>query len=284
MAMVSRKWGWEINNKTTFWSHGIDDLWSYRHLVAGLVRRQFLLNYQQTVLGPFWVLFQPVITLFTYIFVFNKLVGISTGALPPVLFYFSGIILWNFFSDSLTNTSGTFRENAQLFSKVYFPRIIIPLSVISTQFLRFLIQLFLFIAFIVYFVLFRGLSLSLHGWLPAFPVSILLVGGMSLGMGLAFSVITAKYRDITNLLSLGIRLLMFLTPVIYPLEVVSEKVRWVVYLNPLTPAFELFRLSLLGEGSVTIWQLLYSLIFTMGIITVALMVFNKQGDKLVDVV
>ena len=284
MAVLDRKWDWEINNKATFWSHGMNELWSYRHLVAGLVRRQFLLNYQQTILGPLWVLFQPVMTLFTYVLVFDKFVGIPTGSLPPVLFYFSGIILWSFFSDCLTNTSGTFRENAHLFSKVYFPRILVPVSVMGTQFLRFLIQFLMLLGLIVYFKLFKGLPLQLEMWWLALPLSILSVAGISLGMGLVFSVLTAKYRDITNLLNLGVRLLMFLTPVIYPLDVVSENVRWMVYLNPLTPAFELFRLSLLGEGVISFWQLLYSLGFTLLLMVGASLMFQKQGDKLIDVV
>ena len=283
MAVLNRKWDWEIKDKATIWNHNLHEVWSYRHLVAGLVRRQFLLDYQQTVLGPLWALFQPILTLITYVIVFNKFVGISTGSLPPVLFYFSGIILWNFFSDSLTNVSSTFRDNASLFSKVYFPRIIVPISVMGTHLLRFSIQLLMLVGLVFYFKLFGDLPVEINRWWLA-PISLLLVAGLSMGFGLIFSVLTAKYRDITNLLSYGTRLLMFLTPVIYPLEVVSEKARWVVYLNPLTPAFELFRLSLLGGGVVSFWQLLYGLGFTLLLIVGASLMFQKQGDRLIDVV
>lgn len=278
------KWDWEITNKTTFWSHSAHELWAYRHLLVGLVRRFFLLNYNQTVLGPLWVLFQPILTLVTYVLVFNKLVGISTGALPPVVFYASGIVLWNFFSDSFTGTSNTFRENIQLFSKVYFPRIIMPLSVVSTQGLRFLIQLSLFIAVIVYYSLATNFAFAWTWNLWLLPLPIALVGLLGLGLGLLFSVLTAKYRDISNLVSLGVRLLMFVTPVIYPLTVIPEKLRWVVQLNPLTPLFELFRLSLLGQGLLTPGQLTYSLVLTLVLLLGALLFFNKQGDKLIDVV
>ncbi|GAA4303401.1 ABC transporter permease [Nibribacter koreensis] len=278
------KWDWEITNKTTFWSHSAQELWAYRHLLVGLVRRFFLLNYNQTVLGPLWVLFQPILTLVTYVLVFNKLVGISTGALPPVVFYASGIVLWNFFSDSFTGTSNTFRENIQLFSKVYFPRIIMPLSVVSTQALRFLIQLVMFICVIAYYSLTTDFDLTWSWNLLLLPVAIALVGLLALGLGLLFSVLTAKYRDISNLVSLGVRLLMFVTPVIYPLTVIPEKLRWVVQLNPLTPLFELFRLSLLGQGLVTPGQLGYSLILTVVLLLGAVLFFNKQGDKLIDVV
>ncbi|AMM51707.1 ABC transporter [Rufibacter sp. DG15C] len=280
----STKWDWEITNKTTFWSHSLQELWAYRHLLVGLVRRYFLLNYNQTVLGPLWILFQPILTLLTYVLVFNKLVGISTGALPPVVFYASGIVLWNFFSDSFTGTSNTFRENIQLFSKVYFPRIIMPLSIVSTQFLRFFIQLGMFIVVILYYSLATDFAFTWSWSLLLLPVAVALVGLFGLGLGLLFSVLTAKYRDITNLVSLGVRLLMFITPVIYPLTVIPEKLRWVVQLNPLTPLFELFRLSMLGQGLVTPGQLLYSLVITLVLLFSAILFFNKQGDKLIDVV
>jgi lipopolysaccharide transport system permease protein len=280
----STKWDWEITNKTTFWSQSLQELWAYRHLLVGLVRRYFLLNYNQTVLGPLWILFQPILTLLTYVLVFNKLVGISTGALPPVVFYASGIVLWNFFSDSFTGTSNTFRENIQLFSKVYFPRIIMPLSIVSTQFLRFFIQLGMFIAVIMYYSLATEFDFTWSWSLLFLPVAVAFVGLLGLGLGLLFSVLTAKYRDITNLVSLGVRLLMFITPVIYPLTVIPEKLRWVVQLNPLTPLFELFRFSMLGQGLVTPVQLLYSLVITLVLLFGAVLFFNKQGDKLIDVV
>ncbi|WP_187262791.1 ABC transporter permease [Pontibacter beigongshangensis] len=284
MPVINVKWDWEINSKTSFWSHGIRELWSYRYLLAGLVRRNFLVNYQQTILGPLWILIQPLITLATYFFVFNKLAGISTGSLPPVLFYSAGIILWNFFNDSFSGTSGTFKDNANIFSKVYFPRIIMPASVICTQFLRFLIQLLMLLALIAFYYIFLDLPLSLSIWSLAFPVAIIGVGAFSLGLGLLFSVFTAKYRDLVNIVALGIRMFMFVTPVIYPLGFVSEKVRWIVQLNPLSSLFELFRLSLLGEGFVTVPQLLYSFAMISLTLAGAILFFNKQGDKLIDIV
>ncbi|GAB2531217.1 ABC transporter permease [Rufibacter soli] len=284
MSAATTKWDWEINNRTTFWSHSAQELWAYRHLLAGLVKRYFLLNYNQTVLGPLWILFQPILTLVTYVLVFNKLVGISTGALPPVVFYASGIVLWNFFSDSFTGTSNTFRENIQLFSKVYFPRIVMPLSVVSTQFLRFLLQLVLFLVVLVYYSVVVGFDFRLSWNLVWLPVAIALIGLFGLGLGLLFSVLTAKYRDINNLVALGVRLLMFVTPVIYPVETIPENLRWIVQLNPLTSLFELFRFSLLGQGVVTPLQLGYSLTLTVLLLLGALLFFNKQGDRLIDVV
>lgn len=284
MSKGKTVWDWEINSNTSFWGQNTPELWSYRHLMVGLVRRHFLLNYQQTVLGPLWILFQPIMTLFTYVLVFNKIVGISTGSLPPVVFYASGIVLWNFFSESFTGTSSTFKDNAQLFSKVYFPRIIIPISVISTHALRLLIQLLLLFLVVGYYSIFSGFSIPLNVRILAFPFTIIFIGIFGLALGLLFSVITAKYRDITNLVTLGVRLFMFITPVIYPLTTVPENLRWLVQLNPLTPLFELFRLSLLGEGHVTSYQLLYSIVITILVLVAATLLFNKQGDKLIDVV
>ncbi len=284
MPKSNKAWDWEITSKTSYWGWSVRELWSYRHLLGSLVRRDFLLNYQQTILGPAWILLQPLLTLVTYVLVFGRLVGVSTGTLPPVLFYFSGIVLWNFFSDSFGGTANTFRDNAQVFSKVYFPRLIVPMAVTSTQFFRFSIQFAMLLLLIGFYWAFRDLPSPFSLLTLAFPFVVLCIAGMGLGLGLLFSVITAKYRDMASIVSLGIRLLMFLTPVIYPLKTLPEDYRWMVQLNPLTPLFELGRLSLLGEGTVTPGQLLYSFTFMVVVLMGAMLVFNKQGDKLIDVV
>jgi lipopolysaccharide transport system permease protein len=284
MSALKSHWDWEITSETSYWGANLKELWSYRHLLAALVKRDFLLRYQQTILGPFWVLFPPVMTLVTYVLVFGKFVGISTGTLPPVLFYFAGIILWNFFSNGFTGTSSTFSSNIHLFSKVYFPRLVMPISVISTHFSSFLIQLLLMLVLMAYYWLFQGLPLPIGPTLLWFPVAVATTAALALGLGLFFSVFTAKYRDIGHLVGLGVRLLMFVTPVIYPLSAVPEKVRWVVQLNPLSPLFEVFRLSLLGEGTVTALQVVYSICFTVAVFFAAMLLFNKQGDRLIDVV
>ncbi|RNI24553.1 ABC transporter permease [Rufibacter latericius] len=248
------------------------------------MRKDFLLNYQQTILGPLWLLFQPLLTLATYILVFNKLIGVSTGALPPVLFYLSGIVLWNFFNDTFLSTSFVFRENAQIFSKVYFPRLIIPFSQLGTQFLRFAIQFIMLLAMIAYYVVMKDYAFPVTFLIVTLPVTIVLVGLTGLALGLTFSVVTAKYRDIVNLVTFGVRLLMFLTPVLYPVNFVPAEVRWVVQFNPLTSYFELFRLSLLGEGVISPMNVGYSVGVTFLLLIISLLVFNKQGDKLIDVV
>ena len=278
------KWQWEITSRTSYRISDVKALWSYRHFLASLVRREFLLNYQQTILGPFWIIFPPLVTLLTYILVFNKMVGISTGSIPPVLFYFSGIVLWNFFSDCWGGTSTTFKDNADLFSKVYFPRIIIPVSVVCTHFLRFLLQFVFLLCMLAFYVFFKDFKIVLNLWLLMLPAAVGCVGLIALGMGLLFSVLTAKYRDISNLVSLGVRLLMFVTPVIYPLTSIPQKWRFLVEINPLTSFFEIFRKGLFGEGTINLVMLLYSVCFTIVVSFGALMIFNKQGDKLIDVV
>lgn len=277
-------WEWEFGSRTTWWGWNVRELWAYRNLLKRLVRRDFLLNYQQTMLGPVWILFQPILTLITYVLVFDKLVGISTGSIPPVLFYLAGIVLWNFFNDSFIGTAFTFRENAQIFSKVYFPRLVVPLSVMSTHFMRFLLQFALLMLVMAWYWVVEGVTVAINGWVLLLPFALLIIGGVGLSLGLIFSVLTAKYRDLVNLVHLGVRLLMFLTPVIYPLAIIPEDIRWLVVLNPISPLFELFRFALFGEGTFTLLHLLYSAIFSFILMLVSFMAFNKQGDKLIDVV
>jgi lipopolysaccharide transport system permease protein len=285
MSSSEKKMEWVIESKSSYFNLNLKELFSYYHLLFRLVRKEFLINYQQTLLGPLWVLFQPIITTVTYVFVFNKIIGVSIGGkLPPVLFYFSGIVLWNFFNDSFSATSKIFRDNIQIFSKVYFPRLIVPLALIITQFLRFLIQLVLLVIILIYFVVFKGFNVTFTWYLLTLPLVIFTLGMISLSIGLLFSIITAKYRDLSNFVDIFLRVLMFVTPVIYPLAAVKEHIRWIVQLNPLTPLFELFRLGLLGEGTVALVQLLYSIIFMAFSLIITILLFNKQGGKLIDVI
>jgi lipopolysaccharide transport system permease protein len=278
------KWDWEIRAQTSWWGASFAEYWSYRYLLIGLVRRDFLLGYQQTLLGPLWMLFQPIMTVITYVIVFGKIVGISTGSAPPVLFYLAGIVLWNLFNDSFIGTSATFSENAHIFSKVYFPRLLVPSAQLVGFLISFGIQFVFLVLLLLYYWLFTSWAAPMLGRLPLALLAIVLVSIQSIALGMLFSVLTGKYRDIRFLVGLGTRLLMFLTPVIYPLQHVSPKWRWPMELNPLTSLFELFRWALLGQGFVTIGQVVYSSTFTLVLFAVALMAFNKLGDKLMDVV
>jgi len=231
------------------------------------------------------VLINPVLTLATYLIVFDRIIGVPIGNnIPPMLFYFSGIILWNFFSDTFMGIAGTFRDNMPVFSKVYFPRIIVPLAVLSTHFLRFLIQLVLLGLMILYFTIFKNQPVHPGIYILALPVAVLFTGIYGLAAGLLCSVITAKYRDIANLLHIFIRLLMFITPVIYPLSAVSGNLHTLLLLNPLSPLFELFRLGLLGEASLAWTPLVYSAGLLLLLAVVSLTLFDRLGRRLMDVI
>src|SRR5918993_648372 len=269
---------WKIEAKSSYLNLNLHELLSYRHLLFRLVRKEFLVNYQQTLLGPVWILFQPLLTMLTYVFVFNKVIGVSVGGkLPPALFYFSGIVLWNFFNDSFGSTSKTFRDNISVFSKVYFPRLIVPLASIITQAFRFLIQFAFLIIILAFYIIVKDFKVSFTHYLLAVPFVVVVVGMISLSLGLMFSVLTAKYRDLGNFVDISVRILLFITPVIYPLSAVKENIRWVVQLNPLAPLFELFRLGVLGEGIVSPWGLLNSCCFMIVTLLLAIMLFNKMG-------
>ncbi|WP_206513755.1 ABC transporter permease [Pseudoflavitalea rhizosphaerae] len=276
-------WDWENSNRSSWRNWAGKELWAYRNLLFRLIKRDFLVNYQQTLLGPLWVVLQPILTLIVYVLVFGRWMGVDTGASPPVLFYLCGILLWGLFSDLFTGTAFIFTHYSSLYTKVYFPRLIIPLSVTGTHLLRFLIQFLLLVAIFVFYAVFRDFSFPLNFWLLTLPLSILLTALFALALGLIFCVLTARYRDLGNIVHLGIRLSMFVTPVIYPLSLVPSGIRWFAQVNPLSALFEVFRYALLGQGEFTMWQLLYSTIFIIITFFIALIWFNKQAIRLIDI-
>lgn len=224
-----------------------------------------------------------MIVLVIYLLIFEKAVGLSTDGLPPTLFYLAGIILWTLFSECFTGTAFTFIQNGTLFGKVYFPRLIIPLSSVLVNLIRFAIQ------FSIFFILLLMIEPSrITGnpllWISSMLLSIILIAGTGLGLGLVFSILTAKYRDLVNVIHLIVRLLMFATPVIYPLSIVHPDVRGWVNLNPLCSPVELFRFGFLGEGTFTELQILYSALCMVLLILAGTLLFNKFGNKLQDVI
>ena len=258
-------------------------MWMYRHLLLRIVRRDFLIHHQQTLLGPLWIIFQPMIILLIYLLIFERAVGLSTDGLPPTLFYLSGIILWTLFSECFTGTAFTFINNGTLFGKVYFPRLIIPLSSVLVNFIRFGIQFSIFFM-LLFFIDAGRITDNPLRWILCMTLSIGLVAGLGLGLGLIFSILTAKYRDLVNVIHLIVRLLMFATPVIYPLSIVNPEVRIWVNLNPLCAPVELFRFGFLGEGTFTEFQILYSVACAVLMILTGTVLFNKFGNKLQDVI
>lgn len=258
-------------------------LWRYRDLWYMYVRRDIVTYYKQTILGPLWFLVQPVLTTVMYMFVFGGLAGISTDGAPQPLFYLSGIMLWNYFSDSFNASSNVFTTNASVFGKVYFPRLVVPLASLTSNLIKMGIQLILFVLVYVGYVL-AGQSLQVNTTLLLFPLYILLLAGHALSWGLIISSITSKYRDLRYLVGFGLQLFMYATPVIYPLSVASDKFRTILELNPLTPVFEAFKYGCLGCGSFSLGGLLYSTVF-MGIaLFFAVIVFNRVERTFMDTV
>lgn len=247
-----------------------------------MVRRDFLIHHQQTLLGPAWVLLQPLIVLAIYLLIFEKAVGLSTDGVHPTLFYLSGIILWSLFAETFAGTSQTFVQNAQLFSKVYFPRLLVPLSNLVLNYFRFGIHLVLFLAAMLW--LHPGAFIDRPFWiLGGLLFTTLFVGVLGLGVGMIFSVLTAKYRDLVNVMHLFIRLLLFATPVIYPLSMVDPQMRWLLNVNPLTPLFEVFRYSFLNAGTFTPESIVYTVGMSVALVLFGSMLFNKFGNRLQDV-
>jgi len=281
----TQEWNWEIAaDKPASFSQELKECWQYRHLLGRLVRRDFLLNYQQTLIGPLWIVLQPLLTLLVYSIIFGRVLQLSTGSLPPLLFYLSGIILWNLFSENFAGNSSVFVQQAELFKKIYFPRLVIPLAQMITHVARFGIQFIGFLACLIYYwsngtvTPAGGLSWLLAPWL------VLMLAMASLALGLLFSVLTARYRDLTNLVHLGIRLLMFITPVVYPRSVVPEKWRFLMDLNPLVPFFEGFRYVFLGEGEVQLQGIAISSAVILVITALAAHWYQLRAVKLMDVV
>ena len=279
------KWEWEIRPHTKWFDLNLRELFAYKDLLFRLVRRDFLMLYQQTLLGPVWIILQPLLTVFVYILIFHKIIGISTNGIPPLLFYLTGITLWNLFSDVFIGTASSISGNAGIFSKVYFPRVIMPLSTTLLHFLRFFVQLLLLVIVLLFYHFTGRYPLAAGNWIFAiFPL--IVAGGMGLGFGLIFSVLTVKYRDLTNLLHLGMRLLMFVCPIFFPVSLVPGEYAWLIQLNPLTPVFEFFRYSFLGNnaGTFTTMQLLYGTGFMIILLIAGMAVFNKKVDTLMDIV
>lgn len=276
-------WNWEIKPESFWFQWQLPQLWSYRHLLFRIVRRDFLIHHQQTLLGPLWIVFQPMIILVIYLVIFEKAVGLSTDGLPPTLFYLSGIILWTLFSECFTGTAFTFIENGMLFGKVYFPRLIIPLSAVMVNLIRFGIQFTIFFLLLIFIQPARLIS-DPWVWVGALLFSTSVIAGLGLGLGLVFSILTAKYRDLVNVIHLIVRLLMFATPVIYPLSIVHPDMRKWVNLNPLCSLVELFRFGFLGEGTFTETRILYSFLCMVILILSGSLLFNKYGNKLQDVI
>lgn len=279
------KWTTEIRPKNRLLAIDFKELWAYRDLCALFVKRNIITQYKQTVLGPLWYLIQPLLTTVMYMVVFGGIAKISTDGLPQPLFYLAGICFWQYFSDCLTKTSNTFVENASIFGKVYFPRLVVPVANVASNLVRFGIQLGLFLAVYVYYQLFTPVHIHTNLYVLLAPVLVLMVAGLALGFGILFSSMTTKYRDLQLLLSFFVSLWMYATPVIYPLSTITNgKLRLVMSLNPLTGIVEAFKYGALGMGQFSWAMLGYSFVFMVVLLAVGIVVFNKVQRSFMDTV
>ena len=283
---IEKEWLFEITPKNKFFTLNLKEVWQYRDLLLLFVKRDVVTVYKQTVLGPLWYLIQPLFTSVTFTIIFNTVAGIETGTIPPFLFNLAGIMVWNYFTACLSGTSDTFKANASIFGKVYFPRIITPLSVVVSNLIKFGIQFFIFVAFYLFFFI-QGAPLSLNVYVLFFPFLILLMGILGLGLGMLISSMVTKYRDLSYLISFGVQLLMYLSAVMYPMALIREKMpdyAWLVQYNPLAYIIETTRYILLGVGTVSVWGLVYTVCITVIVFFVGVLVFNKTEKSFIDTV
>ena len=261
----------------------LGELWSYRDLVVLLVRRDFVSQYKQTILGPLWHVLQPLLMTVIFTIVFGRIARIPTDTIPPFLFYLSGNVVWGYFSTSFTKTSSTFVTNANVFGKVYFPRLAVPLSTLGSSLIGFAIQFAIFLGFLAWFMA-RGAPIAPNAWVLATPLLLLMMAGLGLGGGVILSAMTSRYRDLTSVVAVGVSLLMYLTPVVYPLSTVPERFRPLVLANPLTPIVEAFRYAYLGAGTVQPVHLAYTAFVSAAVVFFGIVIFHRVERTFMDTV
>lgn len=274
----------KIRPKSGLLDVGFNEIWSYRDLFFMFVRRNIITVYKQTILGPIWFLIQPILTTGMYVLVFGKIANISTDGMPHVLFYLSGVVIWSYFSDSFIQISNTFTANANIFGKVYFPRLIVPFAEVASGLVKFFIQFVFFIAIYIYFYTAGNSAMEPNWTLSLIPLYILLMAILGLSSGLIFSSLTTKYRDLKHLLTFGVQLMMYATPVIYPVSSIPEKYQFYILLNPLTPILEGFKYAFLGVGHFSYDSLLYSVGFTFTLLLFGLIIFHQTERSFIDTV
>lgn len=282
-SIEPEEWTMEIKSNPGLFDLNLKELWRYRDLIGLIVKRDFVSAYKQTILGPFWHLAEPLITTLTYAFIFGGVANISTDGLPRILFYLSGIMLWTYFSNGLISSAGTFNTNANIFGKVYFPRLVMPIASSISGFIAFNMQFLLFLLFVVfYFIQGENIQTNIYIWLT--PILIIMIAGLGLGIGTILSSVTRKYKDIFKLVTVSMRLLMFASPVIYPLSKVPDQYKWIINLNPMTSIIETFRFAWLGIGSFSWNALVYSFICMLIVLVAGIIIFNQAEKNAIDTI
>ncbi|MCK5538037.1 MAG: ABC transporter permease [Bacteroidales bacterium] len=280
---IGTEWTMTINPKRNLLDINIKELWKYKDLISLFVRRDFIARFKQTILGPFWFILGPLLSTVIYTFVFNKIAKIPTDNVPPILFYLSGLVGWQYFASCLNGTSNTFTGNAGIFGKVYFPRLVTPISTVISNLILFAIQFgLLLLVMAIYF--FKGANFHIDWTIVFIPFYLILLAAIGLGVGIIISSLTTKYRDLINLMSFGVQLWMYATPIIYPISMVPEKFKFVVMLNPVAPIIEAFKYAMLGAGSFSVNGLLYSSIFAIVFLFIGVILFNKVEQNFMDTV
>lgn len=282
MNEPQQQWTETIEAKNSLFDLKLKEVWHYKDLVYMFVKRDFVSSFKQTILGPIWFFINPILTTVVYLIVFNKIAKLPTNGAPPILFYLAGITLWNYFSSSLLGTSYTFTGNASIFGKVYFPRLVTPISVVLSNLMRFSVQLLLFLFAWIYY-LNKG-EVHPNLWILATPFLVLLMALFSLGLGMIFSALTTKYKDLNMLLGFGVSLYMYATPVIYPVSSLPGFFKKLSYYNPLTGIFECFKYAWMGVGEFSPVMLLISSGIILIILAVGVVIFNKVEKTFMDTV
>lgn len=281
-----KEWLFEIVPKNNFFSLNLKEVWQYRDLLLLFVKRDVVTVYKQTILGPLWYLIQPLFTSIIFTIIFNNVAGISTGDTPPFLFNLAGVMVWNYFTSCLNDTSDTFKKNASIFGKVYFPRLIVPLSVVISNLVKFGIQFSIFIGFYIFYA-FKGMPVQLTTAVLFFPLLVILMGILGLGLGMIISSMVTKYRDLSFLVGFGVQLLMYVSAVMYPMALLKEKLPsygWLIEYNPLAYVIETARYMLLHEGAISAGGMLYTFGITVAVFFIGLLIFNKTEKSFIDTV
>jgi lipopolysaccharide transport system permease protein len=276
-------WSLIIRPKRNLFDLRLGDLWRARDLIILFVQRDFVSVYKQTILGPLWYLIQPLLTTLTFTVIFGGIARLPTDSLPQFLFYMSGIVIWTYFASGVTKTSETFITNTNLFGKVYFPRLAVPISILISNLIAFAIQFAFFLVFMGYFAVI-GTTLHPNWWILMTPVLLVIMAGLGLGLGIIISSITTKYRDLRFLVQFGVQLLMYATPVIYPASSIPVRFQFLINANPITPIIETFRFAFLGGGSIDILDLLYSFGFMVVVVVVGVVIFNRVEATFMDTI
>lgn len=283
VRVPDQEWDLVMRPKTGWFDLHLSDLWRYRDLTLLFVWRDFVSQYKQTILGPLWHVIQPLFTTLLFTLIFGRVAKLPTDSVPPMLFYMAGITCWNYFAECLNRSAGTFIQNASIFGKVYFPRLCVPVSVVISNIIKFAIQFGLFLCFMTYYYA-KGAPIHPNGLVLLTPVLVLIMAALGLGVGIIVSSLTIRYRDLQVLITFGVQLAMYATPVIYPISMISPKYHWLVLANPMSALVETFRYAFLGAGTFDAMNLLYSAASTLVILFIGILLFNHVERTFMDTV